>query len=157
MLTFLAILATGLILVWTARSWTAGLGMRVDSVTTQLQLAARICEAAARNTCKLELSHTLESISDIDNLIERHFISELTADVVYVLGAYIGQTIVDNVNAKWSRVENDRSYPMLEITLGQFYDPFEIIARKFTAPYSVSIDLEIRTMLSTHNPTSDGA
>src|ERR1035437_8953806 len=96
MLTIVLLLLAGLAVIAVGRLVIVAFRKRRDTTGDQMELASRICEAAARDAFAIELDHSLESLTTLDELIERGFASarELPDDTLLVLGAYLGQVLV---------------------------------------------------------------
>ena len=146
MLLLLVIVLAAVILVTSGRVWSTAVVRRENNLLERLDIASRICEGVARSTCNIALDHTLESIPKLDELIEHNSTSDWQQDVQYVIGAYLGETLRSDADAKW-KLEKGHSYPVLLLNANRF-DPFDLVLRKISAPNSVSIDREIRMLLS---------
>src|SRR5947209_3233335 len=104
MLLLALLLAAALIIAWSTRAWSSGFGRRADTMTERMSLAAKICEASARSAFNVELDHSLESLSVLDQTISNDFAAAISDDSVYVLGAYLGDVILRELGGRWLRL-----------------------------------------------------
>jgi hypothetical protein len=119
----------------------------------KLEIAGNICRAAARNAFDVELDGSIASIDVLDHLIEGGWpqthsteaiqqteANEATAtpdilslpDEQFVMGSYLGETIVRHLNGEW-RVESElHRWPYVYFSRADLaVSPFELVQKKF--------------------------
>lgn len=160
MLTIVLLLLAAVAVVLFARLSFIGFRKRQNSVAEQMDLASRICEAAARDAFDVELDHSLDSLAKLDELIEQGFagVLEVTDDTVYVLAAYFGQVLVHACGAEWQPASVQNSKPTLRIQSSQeSVSPFEIIERKLRTPQDTKLAAEARELMTKIEPLHGNA
>jgi hypothetical protein len=154
MLLLALLLVAALIIAWSTRAWSSGFGRRADTVTERMSLAAKICEASARNAFHVELDHSIESLPTLDDVMKSGFASEIHDDSVYVLGAYLGDVIIREIGGRWSRLAANEKYPKLTLASGEVFDPFDIVTAKMHFP-EISLEQEVRRRLEPEPPAEE--
>ena len=147
MLTIVLLLLAGLAVIAVGRLVIIAFRKRRDTTGEQMELASRICEAAARDAFDIELDYSLESLAKLDELIEGGFASvpEVHEDTRLVLGAYLGQVLVHCCGAKWRAADQEHARATLVFPPSiQSISPFEMVERKLCAPLETSISAEAR-------------
>ena len=143
MLLLALLLVAALIIAWSTRAWSSGFGRRADTVTERMSLAAKICIASARSAFNVELDRSLESLVTLDEIITKDFADEINDDSVYVLGAYLGDVILNERGGHWSRLNLQEKYPKLTLASGEVFDPFDIVTAKMHFP-EISLEQVVR-------------
>lgn len=145
----------------------------------KLAIAANICHAAARDAFAIELDGKAASVDVLDHLIEQGWTQPSPAlashasesesvpvddeagrtdalpDEQFVLGAYLGQTIVEDLKGEWRVDAMYHRWPYVYFTRADLaVSPFELIQKKFEqthdfllsdALHRLETDLELRT------------
>ena len=111
-------------------------------IERRMDIAARMCEAAARDSFQIELDHTMESLTAFDQLLDTGWSSTrpMTEDTRYVIAAYFGDLFVRECGARWSAPRSGNGEPMLEFPKSRVKaDPFAIIEYKVQLPDAVKL------------------
>lgn len=113
---------------------------RSVDIGERMELAAKVCEAAARDSFRIHLDYSLESLTVLDGLIDREFKSNVaTDDVGLVLAAYVGEVLVRQHKAKWLQPVSDEQPKLRLPDHAEAISPFELVDEKLKSPDTVSL------------------
>ncbi|MDP4199313.1 MAG: hypothetical protein Q8922_10615 [Bacteroidota bacterium] len=158
-MTILLLLIAGFAFVAVVIFSSTAFGRRGTPTADRMDLAARICEASARDAFSIELDYSIESLPLLDNLIERGFASGsgATDDTKLVLAAYVGQVFVRAGKAIWQEARDDSNPRLLMRDNQEVVSPFEIINQKLQAPESINVAATVRGLISTMESSKNDA
>ena len=132
---------------------------RDDYSERRLELGARICEAAAKDAFGVDLDHTDESLTKLDELIADGWTgadtiassAESQRDPLYVFASYVGDILVRHHQAEWrlSIISSGTPWPSLYFKAADLTaSPFEMVERKLHDPEHFKITEAVEHLLA---------
>ncbi len=114
-------------------------------VEREMDIAARICEAAARDAFGIELDHSLSSLALLDQMILQEWVlpgstTGMATATRRGFAAYFGDVFVRSYSARWSIIGASTEEPRLEFPKCRvIVDPFALLQYKLQDPESVHL------------------